>query len=86
MNIFKRIRKFFDKVSKAKYFYVTFDICPDFNTGQGEMCSYTIKAPNQDQAVIWAKAKAMAEWEVTEEAVWLVECVETKDDGLIYED
>lgn len=84
MNLLKKIRKFFDRISKATYYYVTFDVCPDFNTGQGEMCSYTIKAPNKDQAVIWAKAKAMDEWDVTEDAVWLVECVETKDDDLIY--
>lgn len=84
MNIFKLFRKVFDKITKAKYFYVTFDVSPDFTTGQGEMCSYTVKAPNQDQAVIWAKEKAMIEWGVTEEAVWLVECVETNDDDLKY--
>jgi len=84
MNLLKRIHKLFDRLVDATYYYVTFDICPDFNTGQSEMCSYIIKAPNQDQAVIWAKAKAMTEWEVSEEAIWLVDCVQTHDDELIY--
>ena len=84
MNLLKKIRKFFDRVSKATYYYITFDVCPDFNAGQGEMCSYTVKAKNASIATNMAQLLAMKDWGVEPEAIYVVDCVQTNDDELIY--
>lgn len=85
MNLLKKIRKFFDRVSKATYYYVTFDVCPDFNTGQGEMCSYTVRADSPEAATKKAIEKAMKDWSIGQDCIYTVECVRTQSDDLIYD-
>ena len=51
MNLLKRIHKLFDRLVGATYYYVTIDICPDYS-GQGEMCSYTVKAKTMNLYII----------------------------------
>ena len=79
------IQKIYNRITHAKFFYVTLDVCPDFTTGQSEMCSYTIRATNEEVATEKAIKKAMADWTVDREAVYVVECVETKSQELIYD-
>ena len=79
------IQKIYNRITNAKFFYVTLDVCPDFTTGQSEMCSYTIRATNKEVAAEKAIKKAMADWGVDHEAVYVVECIETKSQELIYD-
>lgn len=79
------IQKIFNKITKAKFFYVTLDVCPDFNTGQSEMCSYTIRANDVETATKKAVEKAIADWAVGQDSVYMVECVETTSEDLIYD-
>lgn len=83
MNLLKRIHKLFDRLVGATYYYVTIDICPDYS-GQGEMCSYTVKANDASTATAKAQLLAMKEWGVEPEALYVVDYVQTKDDELIY--
>lgn len=84
MNLLKRIHKLFDRLVGTTYYYVTIDVCPDYS-GQGEMCSYTVKAKDASTATDKAQLLAMKEWEVDIDATYIVDCVETKDDDLIYD-
>ena len=79
------IQKLFNKITKAKFYYVTLDISPDFNTGQGEMVSYTIRANTKEEAEDKAVKKAMTEWVLGPDSVYTVECVETTSPNLIYD-
>lgn len=79
------IQKLFNKVTKAKFFFVTLDICPDFNTGQGEMVSYTVKANDATTASYKATRMAMNEWNISINDTYVVECIETADPELIYD-
>lgn len=79
------IQKIYNRITKAKFFYVTLDVCPDFTTGQSEMCSYTIRSKDKDEATRMAVEKATKEWCVDLEDVYVVECVETTSSELIYD-
>lgn len=79
------IQKIYNRITKAKFFYVTLDVCPDFTTGQSEMCSYTIRSKDKDEAIRLAIEKATCEWSVTCDEVYVVECVETVSPELIYD-
>lgn len=79
------IQKIYNRITKAKFFYVTLDVCPDFSTGQGEMCSYTIRSKDKDKAESIAVSKAMVDWSVPIDAVFVVEVVETQSPELIYD-
>ena len=79
------IQKIYNRITNAKFFYVTLDVCPDFATGQGEMCSYTIRATGEEVATEKAIKKAMADWVVGRDAIYMVECIETKSQELIYD-
>lgn len=79
------IQKFFNKITKARFFYVTLDVCPDWTTGQSEMCSYTIKANDGDSAEEKAIEKAMKDWGTDIDSVYVVDCEETKSEDLIYD-
>ena len=83
MNLLKRIHKLFDRLADTTYYYVTIDVCPDYS-GQGEMCSYTVKAKDATTATNKAQRLAMKEWSVEPEALYVVDCVQTHDDELIY--
>lgn len=85
MKIPKFIQKIFNKITKAKFYYVTLDVCPDFNTGQSEMCSYTVRAENETQAAHKASCLAMKEWSVDMDSIYVVESVETSSEDLIYD-
>lgn len=78
------IQKIYNYITKAKFFYVTLDVCPDFTTGQSEMCSYTIRSKDKDEAIRLAIEKATHEWNVTCDDVYVVDCVETQSPELIY--
>lgn len=84
MNLFKKIRRIFDKISDVDYFYVTFDICPD-SFCYGEMCSYVVRAKGKATAIQKAQDKAMKDWGVGPDCLYLVDCILTKSDELIYE-
>lgn len=79
------IQKLYNRITKAKFFYITLDVCPDFTTGQSEMCSYTIRAKDRYRAEAAAVAKAMIEWGVRNEDVFVVDSVETQSPELIYD-
>ena len=79
------IQKLFNKVSNAKFFYVTLDVCPDFTTGQGEVCSYTIRSKNRENAIQSAIENAVNEWEVKPSDLYVVDCIETNSPDLIYD-
>lgn len=79
------IQKIYNRITRAKFFYVTLDVCPDFATGQGEMCSYTIRAKDKTKAEASAVANAMVDWGVTNDAIFVVEVVETQSPELIYD-
>lgn len=79
------IQRLYNKATRAKFFYVTLDVCPDFSTGQGEMCSYTIRSKNGVDATRTAIRKAMKEWSVDMDAVYVVDCMETQSHDLIYD-
>lgn len=83
MNLLKRIHKLFDRLVGTTYYYVTIDVCPDYS-GQGEMCSYTVKAKDATTATTKAQRLAMMEWGVEPEALYVVDYVQTTDDELIY--
>lgn len=79
------IQKIYNRITNAKFFYITLDVCPDFATGQGEMCSYTIRSTSLSVALEKAIKKAMVDWGVDREAIYVVECIETKSQELIYD-
>lgn len=79
------IQKIYNRITRAKFFYVTLDVCPDFATGQSEMCSYTIRAKDKTKAEASAVANAMVDWGVTNDAIFVVEVVETQSPELIYD-
>ena len=79
------IQKIYNRITKAKFFYVTLDVCPDFATGQSEMCSYTIRAKDKTKAEASAVAKAMVDWGVNNDAIFVVDNVETESPELIYD-
>lgn len=83
MNLLKRIHKLFDRLVGTTYYYVTIDVCPDYS-GQGEMCSYTVKAKDASTATDKAQQLAMKEWGVELEALYVVDYVQTTNDELIY--
>lgn len=83
MNLLKRINKLFDRLVGTIYYYVTIDVCPDYS-GQGEMCSYTVKAKDASTATDKAQQLAMKEWGVELEALYVVDYVQTTNDELIY--
>lgn len=79
------IQKLYNWITKAKFFYITLDVCPDFTTGQSEMCSYTIRAKDKHHAEAAAVEKAMADWGVNNDAIFVVDNVETESPELIYD-
>lgn len=79
------IQKIYNRITKAKFFYVTLDICPDFSSGQSEMCSYTLRSKDKDEAIRLAIEKATKDWSVDWDSVYVVDCVETKSPELIYD-
>lgn len=83
MNLLKRIHKLFDRLIGTTYYYVTIDVCPDYS-GQGEICSYIVKAKDASIATSKAQLLAMKEWGVEPETLYVVDYVQTKDEELIY--
>ena len=79
------IQKIYNRITKAKFFYVTLDICPDFSSGQSEMCSYTLRSKDKDEAIRMAIEKATKDWSVDWDSVYVVDCVETQSPELIYD-
>lgn len=80
------IRKWFNNVTKARFWFISADICPDFNTGQGETVSITIKAENEESAKVKAIEILSRDWDVEPENVYIFDIAETTNDELIYED
>ena len=79
------IQKFFNKITKARFFYVTLDVCPDWTTCQSEMCSYTVRANDEETARGQAIKKAMKDWGVDDDSIYVVDCEETISEDLIYD-
>ena len=79
------IRKIYNRITRARFFYVTLDVCPDYSTGQCEMCSYTVRSRDKAKAESSAISKAMIDWGVTKDDVFVVDVVETHSPELIYD-